>query len=365
MKMREKKLIALASIALVFLSAIAGSIIKPTRAQKLEPFFTITIRNWEKYDFDNYVSFFSNQLGKLNIKTTQSKYYSINYLQDQMFFPFFDTAYIKLNMREKPSLDIFHPDSYSNWYEENGSYNLAGYTTTTDYNQTLGTGINEWYLQTGRELLPAYSQERIEHYQAWENYLLTELLPCIPLFRKELVDPYWNNLINFESANKLLSSWGKMYWNNSHEGQENINEIVIGDNAWIDLNPIYYEQYSYGNFTNTKIDFHGSSRFIYKKIFDPLIWFDSSSVVYPHLAKSWEYLNNTHLRLKIREGIKWQIDPEGLFPDEDLTAEDVYFSLKCYNYAEIEKMTIINRTCIDIFLMGTQRLNKMSHMPII
>ncbi len=43
-------------------------------------------------------------------------------------------------------------------YDENGSLNIYGYTTDMDYNEALGTGVNEWYLEEGGEMRPKYSQ---------------------------------------------------------------------------------------------------------------------------------------------------------------------------------------------------------------
>ncbi|MHA1503499.1 MAG: ABC transporter substrate-binding protein, partial [Candidatus Heimdallarchaeota archaeon] len=78
----------------------------------------------------------------------------------------------------------------------------------------------------------------------------------------------------------------------------------------------------------------------------------------PHLATGFEMLNDTHLRIHLREGVKWQPDPDGNFTNDYFDAEDVYFTF--YAWAElsnnqryyewIEEMKIINSNTLDIFI---------------
>ncbi|MHA1762120.1 MAG: ABC transporter substrate-binding protein, partial [Candidatus Heimdallarchaeota archaeon] len=93
-------------------------------------------------------------------------------------------------------------------------------------------------------------------------------------------------------------------------------------------------------------------------VLDPLFWIDYDRTFQPHLATGFEMLNDTHLRIHLREGVKWQPDPDGNFTNEYFDAKDVYFTF--YAWAElsndqryyewIEEMKIINSNTLDIFI---------------
>lgn len=86
----------------------------------------------------------------------------------------------------------FDPFGY-NSYNENGSWNFSGYDTRMDWDENLGTGRNEWYIQTGKNILDNTSQEALEHSWAWQFYLMDEILPCLPLFKTE-----YNNITTYQ-----------------------------------------------------------------------------------------------------------------------------------------------------------------------
>jgi len=73
---------------------------------------------------------------------------------------------------------------FADFYSENGSNNVSGYESSIDWDEELGTGKNEWYIQTGLQMTPNDSQERINLCWEWQNYLLDDILPGLPLFTK-------------------------------------------------------------------------------------------------------------------------------------------------------------------------------------
>jgi ABC-type transport system substrate-binding protein len=250
----------------------------------------------------------------------------------------FDMCYVGLSGSSKD------PD-YSGVYDENGSLNLFGYHTSMDYDEFLGTGINEWYIQHGLEIIPPDSQERITHYHEWQNYMMEEILPLVPAYTAQEYMAHWSNLQGFDYTSGLLQSWGKIYWSDIHPGQIATNELVIpAQDDWYDLNPL---------FSGDNLD-----ELIEYGIMDPLVWYDKeTSAFWPHIV-SWEQLSDDQIRLHIRENIPWQLDPEGLFPGEYLDVEDVYFSLYCwknisgnsYLYDWIADMQIVDQYTLDIII---------------
>lgn len=83
--------------------------------------------------------------------------------------------------------------------------NLFGYNTSIDYNATLGTGINQWFLEQGKRIMPAFSEERTQHYWAWEQYLMDELL-CMLLFSYKSYIAYWANLQGDNYSDGIVQS---------------------------------------------------------------------------------------------------------------------------------------------------------------
>ena len=251
----------------------------------------------------------------------------------------FDICYIALTGN---NLD---PD-FSGVYDENGALNFFGYDTSMDWDEGLGTGINEWYIQEGKLIMPPDSSERIMHYWNWQDYLMNQILPLIPLKTINEYCVQYSNLEGFDYQDGLIQSWGKMYWNGYHTGQNSLDEFVISQPQWNNLNPL---------FSSDKTE-----DFITNLIMDPLVWFDSDASCWPHILTDWTHINNTHVRLSIREDIKWQLDPEILFFDEFLDARDVFFTLYSlktvsdftFNYDWLEDMQIIDDYTLDLFIDG-------------
>lgn len=71
---------------------------------------------------------------------------------------------------------------FADFFSENGTINLSGYETSLDWVNELGTGRNEWYIQTGMQMTPNDSQDRINLCWEWQHYMMDEILPCFPLF---------------------------------------------------------------------------------------------------------------------------------------------------------------------------------------
>jgi hypothetical protein len=70
-------------------------------------------------------------------------------------------------------------------YTENGSLNLSGYHTSMDWDGELGTGRNEWYIQTGLPMTPNDSLDRINMCWEWQHYMMDDILPILPLFTQK------------------------------------------------------------------------------------------------------------------------------------------------------------------------------------
>ncbi len=325
------------SLLLVVLIVTSLYIVKPQRIHSIEPFFTLVFKTNGGGVRPDYGYLLKDQLARIGINLDVIILDWPTFVGELIAWRDFDICYVDTSGRvTDPAL--------VGW--SNGLFNLFGYHTSMDWDEELGTGINEWYLREGTQIMPPNSQERIQHYWDWEQYLMDKILPCQPTFTPKTYMAYWGNLKGYNYSEGILQSWGKLSWDGSHTGQVNTNEIVISDLAWADLMPIFYHD--------------SASDFVVKACYDPLFWYDEDQTVWPHLAESFTMLNDTWVRITARQGIKWQNDSGSLFTDEYFDIHDVYFTLYCLKYVSndpnwyswIDDMEIIDKWTMDIHIDG-------------
>ena len=327
--------IIVASLLVVF-TLSSFSVIPKTEA--IEPFFTLVGKTGDSVGAD-YLNFISQQLAKIGINLDVQVLDWPAFVGELLAFRDFDLCVLSLGGGGAD------PD-FTGVYDENGSLNLFGYHTSMDYNETLGTGINEWYMKQGNLIMPPDSSERVQHYWAWEDYMMDKICPLKPMYAPQAYIAHWSNLNGYNYSDGLKQSWGKMSFVGSHDGQVDTTEFVTSDVAWSDLNPLFSDD--------------GSSSAIYGKALDPLIFYDADLSTWPHLATDWYHINETHLRVEIREDVKWQTDPDGLFTNEYLDARDVYFTYYAWKYVSndknlydwIDEMKIVDDYTIDFYIDG-------------
>jgi len=304
-----------------------------------DTYFTLVLK-MRNFDSNREIAdLIKNQLQKVGINIEAEFLSWSDFVNEIVFFKNYDICYFNLvGSRNDPD--------FSDVYGENGEYNIFSYDSSLDYNSTYDTGINQWYLDYGRNLMPPNSNERIQHYWNWQQYLMDEINPALYTFGMWFYEAFWSTLSGYNITEGIKQSWGKMKWTSLHPNQNSIDELIISTSNWTDFNPLF----SY--------DF--TSAFVNELTMDPLILYDNHRNVWPHIALNWEYINDTQVRFHLREGIKWQQDPDGIFASEYLTAEDVFFTYYCWKnlatnsegYAWIEEMSIIDDYTIDFFIDG-------------
>ena len=236
-------------------------------------------------------------------------------------------------------------------YNEDGTMNIFCYNSTMDYSVEYDMGTNEWFLQHGLEITPINSTERINHYWDWQEYLMNEILPCQPIYIYQDYCFNWDNLEGFDYEKGIIQSWGQMYWEETHLGQSSLDELVVTD---------YYET----NLSNPE-DFLQKDNLEYNAIMDSLLYYDYNKKLWPHLAEDWWMINTTHIRMKLREDVKWQSDIDGNFTNEYLDSKDVYFTYSIlqnqFAIDWLKDMKIVNEYTIDFYI--DRELNTPSNEP--
>ncbi|MGC9781460.1 MAG: hypothetical protein HZR80_19620 [Candidatus Heimdallarchaeota archaeon] len=304
-----------------------------------DTYFTLVLK---MRDFDYHreiANLIKNQLQEIGINIEAEFLSSSEFINEILFFKNFDISYFGL-------VGSGNDPDFSNVYGENGTLNIFSYDSSLDYDSTYDTGLNQWYLDYGRNLMPPNSNERIQHYWNWQQYLMDKINPALYTFGIWYHEAIWSTLSGYNITEGIKQSWGKMKWTSLHSNQNSTNELIISKSNWTDFNPLFSNDFT--------------SAFVNELTMDPLILYDDCQNVWPHLASNWEYINDTHIRFHLREGIKWQQDPDGIYTNEYLTADDVFFTYYCWKnlatnpegYTWIEEMSIIDDYNIDFFIDG-------------
>ncbi|RLI69747.1 MAG: hypothetical protein DRO63_00230 [Candidatus Gerdarchaeota archaeon] len=338
MKVNKVKSAILVGVMLSLFVASSFAV-NPVKTKSIEPFFTLVFKTNQGGVRPDYGNFLKQHLARIGIDVNVVVQDWPTFVAELIVFRDFDICYVGL------SGGGADPD-FTGVYNENGSLNLFGYDTSMDWDDELGTGKNEWYMKQGTLIMPPDSEERVQHYWEWENYLMDKILPLLPTFSPKSYVVTWSNLHGYNMTDGVLQSWGKMWWESSHQGQISTDELVITDAAWSDLNPLTQDD--------------TSSSFISSATMDTLIWYDADLSVWPHIADSYTYLNDTTIQIHVRDGIKWATDPDGLFTNEYLDIYDVYFTFYAWKYVSndkqlwdwIEDMKIVDDKTLIIYVDG-------------
>ncbi|MCG3253731.1 MAG: hypothetical protein KAX09_07765 [Candidatus Heimdallarchaeota archaeon] len=150
------------------------------KAESIDPMFTLDAICYKIKHLD-YLNLIKQQLIRIgiNLEIRYVNLTEICFLGGLIAFRDFD-----LEIIEFPCSNFDNPFTPV-LYSENGSLNLAGYRTSIDWDTELGTGRNEWYIQTGSQMEPNDSQARINLCWEWQHYMMDELLPILPLFTQK------------------------------------------------------------------------------------------------------------------------------------------------------------------------------------
>jgi ABC-type transport system substrate-binding protein len=194
-------------------------------------------------------------------------------------------------------------------FTEEGTANYWGLDSEIAYQDYNEQKMFEGRVETNVSL-------REEIYDDWQENLMVNLLPVVPLFNKITTFVSHDNLLGWDHEEGIINSLPYMEWSGLHTGQTNTSIFVdyIHPNDWDILNPLFVED-----------------EFYCSLIAEPLIRTDKNNIPVGVLAESWSFNpNETILTLNLREDVTWQPDVDEIYLDEPFDADDVLFSIKMY-----------------------------------
>ncbi len=230
-----------------------------------------------------------------------------------------------------PSFDV-DPSVY---FGAGGAGNYWGIRTS------LPSGdINEDLLSEAK--MEINETQRIELYHSWQENLMNNILPVIPLYNNKEIYVTYNVLDGYNHVKGLAASLPYMEWTDTHHPGQNLSVFNDHIDEWDVLNPI-----------------HNEDNYVTSLIYDPLIRTDSDLNHEGILAESWSFSeNNTVLRMNLRDNVYWHPDIDVIYPNENFTANDVKFSLLMYKefsttgtyFNWVESVDIVDPLTIDIYI---------------
>ncbi|MBK5115147.1 MAG: hypothetical protein JJE41_16085 [Candidatus Heimdallarchaeota archaeon] len=334
---KTKTLLLVGVIVAIFVVSSVG--VQPIKTNAAEPVFTLVAKTNGGGVRPDYLNFLKQHLARIRINVDVIVQDWPTFVGELIAFRDFDICYVSLTGGGAD------PD-FTGVYDENGSLNLFGYHTSMDWDEDKGTGLNEWYMKEGTLIMPPDSEERVQHYWAWQQYFMDKICPMAPTFSPRGYGAQWATLVGYNYTDGIMQSWGKMDFVGTHAGQISDDELVRVDAAWSDFNPLFQDD--------------TSSSFISNAVLDTLIAYDADLSVWPHLAQSYTMINDTWLRIVARQGIPWGADPDASFLAEEFDIYDVYFTFYAWKHVSndqhlwnwIEDMEIIDQWTMDLFIDG-------------
>ena len=205
-----------------------------------------------------------------------------------------------------------------------------------------GSEENGLYLKEG--LSEPDLIDRIAIYHDWQEHIMTNILPIIPLYNTKTTYSTWGTLTGWDHGDGLIASLPYMDWSSTHYGQLNDSAFVDYIDFWEQLNPLFVDD-----------------DFVASLVSEPLIRLDGNNEPVGVLAESWSYNENfTELTINLKKNVKWQPDIDNIYTTEIFDSEDVIFSILMYQevsttgtYFEwIDDIEEVNKSTIILHIDG-------------
>ena len=170
-------------------------------------------------------------------------------------------------------------------FTENGSLNCYGLDTEIPYGQK-----NENMLRQG--IMIKDLEERQQHYYDWQQLLMKQIVPILPLFAARSIWASWSNLEGLDISWELIDCLPYIYFDGLHEGQISTTELNLNHQISFNQNPLFNYDWRINEFEDL--------------IMTRIIKLDPSGVPTTNaLIEGWVDLGNQLFEFHLREGVYW------------------------------------------------------------
>jgi ABC-type transport system substrate-binding protein len=296
------KAIAYVIIALVVIAGIFAVIMfSPYRGSKKSLFETSLryyTRGTEKLYYTEYAQTIIQNFREIGIEVADySTEYSV-FIDKVVETKDYDLAILEVEGEYTPFLDLF--------FKENSFLNIF------NLRNNLDNGTTADYIKNITREVDFHARRNL--FYDFQEHLMSNVLPMVPLFTPARTFSYWDNLQGFSAELGISRSLPYMTFDGLHDGQSSTQQLKIGVGKWFDLNPLTMNQLA--------------EKTIVSLMMDKLIEVDEKGNPTDRgLIDAWEYVNQTTILLHVRNNVKWQPDQEGLFTDSYFTIDDLIFTL--------------------------------------
>ncbi|MCE7746017.1 MAG: hypothetical protein GPJ52_12865 [Candidatus Heimdallarchaeota archaeon] len=212
------------------------------KTDSIDPFFTLVALAQNPTDFD-YFNLIKQQLSRIGVNLDVI-IIPPHFLQD--YRGTFDLEIINIHYSSIDSPFLW------NFYSENGTHSIYGYEESLDWDENLNAGKNQWYIENGIEMIANNSEDVQNYCWEWQNYLLDEVLPCLPLFVQKNDSDYFQVLAyNMKETHQWLGNREPSFENPDRSiglairkaltyaiNREEIRRVVLGDEFKVIDHPI-------------------------------------------------------------------------------------------------------------------------------
>ncbi|MCG3253562.1 MAG: hypothetical protein KAX09_06925, partial [Candidatus Heimdallarchaeota archaeon] len=180
LRIRGKK----AFVVVLLVSIVVASMsIQVKNSDSIDPFFTLVAKGSTPTQMD-ILFMLKQQLAHIGINLAVIYRVYPFVIPEATLIHDYDLAIIEFNNETNIRYhNLLGTDPYfTDLYSENGSIVTLGYKSSYDWDEELGIGRNEWYIQNGKQMISNNSLNQKEFCWEWQYYLMAEILPCLPLF---------------------------------------------------------------------------------------------------------------------------------------------------------------------------------------
>ena len=134
--------------------------------------------------------------------------------------------------------------------------------------------------------------ERREYYYSLQEFYMDKILLYWPLFVENSYECLRSNTLGYDSTWGWIESLPYMSYEGLHEGQNSLQEFILADANWRELNPLFTDD--------------SSSELIWKLLSEPLIKIDPEGNPTRYgLISNWIQINSSHFQFFMRPNVYW------------------------------------------------------------